>query len=332
MSVIYIRDQGAVVSKRGEQLRVNRGEKELLRVPLSDIEQLVLVGNVQLTTPTAVMLLSADVDVVFMSTYGKYRGRLSKNESRFAQTRHMQLRICDDPGRSLAIAMNIVTGKINNQRVVIQRRADEDRDAARELRAMMNMIHRAESARDLDQLRGFEGQAAANYFAIVRSYFSEDWGFRTREYYPPPDPANAMLSFAYTLLLKDTLTSIHLVGLDPYLGFFHTLGYNRPALALDIMEEFRPVIADIVVLNLVGRGQITLADFEWTEQPELPVRMSQTAVDRLIVAYEERMKEKIFHPLANGETSYRRALELQVRRFARVVEGDEPSYTPLVIR
>lgn len=332
MSVVYIREQGSIVRKSGQQLRVMQGEKVLLRIPMADLEQLVLVGNIQITTPTAILLLRSDVDVVFMSTYGKYQGRLSRNESRFAELRHQQLRLCDDSARSLQIALQLVAGKVANQRVVLQRRADENHDTARELQGMMRMMQQAERAYDLDQLRGYEGKAAAHYFAGIRTFFSADWGFKSREYYPPPDPANALLSFAYTLLLKDTTASLQLVGLDPYLGFFHTLGYNRPALALDLMEEFRPTVADIVVLTLVVNQQITLADFEWTDQPELPVRMQQAAVEALIKAYELRMAEKIYHPLANGETSYRRALELQARRIARVIQGTDPAYESVVMR
>lgn len=332
MSVVYVREQGAMIRKSGQQLRVLQGEKPLLQIPLANLEQLIIVGNVQLTTPAAVLLLKSNVDVVFMSTYGTYQGRLSRNESRAAELRHQQLRLCDDGGRSLEIALQVVRGKVANQRVVLQRRAEESRDAKRALQDMLEMMRRAERARDLDQLRGFEGKAAASYFAGIRTYFPAEWGFKAREYYPPPDPANALLSFAYTLLLKDTVAGIQLVGLDPYLGFFHTLGYNRPALALDIMEEFRPMIADIVVLTLVVNGQITLTDFEWTDQPELPVRMKPPAIDRLIQSYETRMEDTIYHPLANGQTSYRRALELQARRIARVVRGDESGYEALVMR
>jgi CRISPR-associated protein Cas1 len=332
MSVVYIREQGAMVRKSGQQLRVMQGEKHLLQIPLANLEQLIIVGNVQLTTPAAILLLKSNIDVVFMSTFGTYQGRLARNESRFAELRHQQLRVCDDSGRALRIAMQVVSGKIANQRVVLQRRAEENREARRALNGMMDMLHKAERAGDLDQLRGYEGKAAASYFAGVRTFFSADWGFQSRQYYPPPDPANALLSFAYTLLLKDTVAGIQLVGLDPYLGFFHALGYNRPALALDIMEEFRPTVADIVVLTLVVNRQITLDDFEWTDQPELPVRMNPSAVEKLIAAYETRMEETVYHPLANGQTSYRRALELQARRIARVIQGTEANYEALVMR
>ena len=197
---------------------------------------------------------------------------------------------------------------------------------------MMAMMRRASVARDLDQLRGFEGKAAAYYFDGIRTFFDPAWGFQKRDYYPPPDPANALLSFAYTLLLKDVEAQIQLVGLDPYLGFFHTLGYNRPALALDLMEEFRPAVADIVVLTLVRGEQITLDDFEQTGDPDLPVRMTRAAIDVLVAAYETRMEDRIYHPLANGQTNFRRVIELQARQMARVVRGEAETYEALILR
>jgi CRISP-associated protein Cas1 len=332
MSVMYVREQGAVVRKNGQQLRVTQGRDDLFRIPLVNLEQLILVGNVQLTTQTAALLLRSSVDVVFMSTYGKYRGRLMTNESKFAKLRHQQLRICDDLGQSLNIAAQIVHGKVTNQRVILQRRAEKDSRAAQALDGMMTMLQQALNAHDLDQLRGYEGKAAAYYFDGVKTFFPDEWGFKTRQYHPPPDPANAMLSFAYTLLLKDVVAQIQIVGLDSYLGFFHMLGYNRPALALDVMEEFRPMIADMVVLNLVRGGKMTLDDFERTNKPELPVRMKKPAVDRLIAVYEERLQEKVFHPLANGRTSYRRAIELQVRQMSHVIKGEANRYEPLVMK
>lgn len=332
MSVVYVREQNAVVRKQGELLRVTVGEDVLFTIPLANLEQLVLMGNAQLTTPAAILLLRTGVDVVFMSRYGKYRGRLVAMESKFAQLRHAQLRLCDDEGKCLHIATQIVTGKVNNQRVVLQRRASEDSRTAQALDGMMRMLRMAGQATTLDQLRGYEGKAAAYYFDGIKTFFASEWGFKVREYFPPPDPANALLSFAYTLLLKDVEAKIQLVGLDPYLGFFHTLGYGKPALALDVMEEFRPTISDVVVLNLVHSEQVTLDDFEWTNEQEFPVRMSREAVDKVVAAYEQRLEDRVFHPLANGQTSYRRAIELQVRQMARVIRQEAESYEPLVMR
>lgn len=332
MSVVYVREQNAVIRKQGELLRVTAGEGELFTIPLANLEQLVVMGNAQLTTPAAILLLQAGVDVVLMSRYGKYRGRLTAMESKFAELRHAQFRLCDNEGRCLQVAAQIVAGKVNNQRVVLQRRASEDSRAAQALDGMMQMLKMAGQSATLDQLRGYEGKAAAYYFDGIKTFFAPEWGFKTREYYPPPDPANALLSFAYTLLVKDVEAKIQLVGLDPYLGFFHTLGYSRPALVLDVMEEFRPMISDIVVLNLVRGEQITLDDFEWTNDQELPVRMSREAVDKVVAAYEQRLEDRVFHPLANGQTNYRRAIELQVRQMARVIRQEAEFYEPLVMR
>ncbi|MFZ4462193.1 MAG: CRISPR-associated endonuclease Cas1, partial [Patescibacteria group bacterium] len=312
--------------------RVFQQKRELKKIPFANLQQLVLLGNVQLTTPAAITLMKHDVDVVFMSFDGVYQGRLSRNESKFADVRHKQLRLCDDEESSLYIAKAIVEGKIANQRVVLQNRAEQIVNAKQSLESMMKMRQRVQDAIDLNQLRGFEGKAATFYFEGIRTFFSEEWGFHSRQYYPPPDPANALLSFAYTLLLKDTVAQIQLVGLDPYLGFFHTLGYNRPALALDVMEEFRPAIADIAVLSCVTNKHITPTDFEWTNLEHLPVRMTSSAVEVLITAYEERMADKIYHSLANGQTNYRRAMELQVRQMARIIQGEQSDYQPLVMR
>ncbi len=332
MSVIYVQEFGSVIRKEGGQLKVTQGEQTLFKIPLVNLEQLIIMGGAQLTTQAAVLLLNNRVDVVFMSSYGKYQGRLLSNESRQAELRHQQLRLCDNEPRVLEIATRIVAGKIANQRVVLQRHLEEDQEAARPLKGMMDMGESALRANNLDQLRGYEGKAAAYYFEGLRGLFTPDWGFKERAYFPPPDPANALLSFTYTRLLMEVEAKIQLVGLDSYLGFFHTLGYQRPGLALDLMEEMRPTIADIVVMTLVRGQHITLDDFEWTNRPELPVRMSKRAVDVLVSAYEERLQDRVYHPLAKGQIDYRRAIEYQVRHMARVIRGEDSTYEPLVMR
>lgn len=332
MAVVYVRDQGAMVRKSGQQIRVTLGKKDLFTIPLANLEQLILMGNVQITTQAAVLLMNERVDVVFMSQYGQYRGRLMQVGSKFAELRYAQLKLYEDEPRSLEIARQIVIGKITNQRVLLQRRANNDSAIAGAVHGMGQMIDSAHQAQSIDQLRGYEGKAAAYYFGAMRFLFPQDWGFKTREYYPPPDPANALLSFAYTMLMKDVEAKIQLVGLDPYLGFFHALGYDRPGLALDVMEEFRPSVADVVVLSLVANQAITLDDFEWTNNPTFPVRMSKSAVDILVEAYETRLTDEIFHPLANGQTNYRRAIELQVRQMARLVWGEQDDYQALMMR
>lgn len=332
MSTVYVKEQGAVVRRNGNRLRVTLEREDLTSIPLVNLEQLALVGNVQLTTPAATLLLERGVDVVFLSTYGKFRGRLMCDGSKFADLRHLQLQITSDVHRALEIARPIVTTKVNNQRVVLQRRAERVPGAQRALRGMMRMRRRAERTRSIDKLRGFEGKAGAFYFEAVRALLPTDWGFEKRDYYPPPDPFNALLSFGYTLLLKDVKAGIHLVGLDPYLGFFHALGRNRPALALDLMEEFRPVIVDSMALDIVANRQLEPEDFERTEDPRRPCQLSEAGVQIVLEQYERRLQTRLFHPLAGGETTYRRVFELQARQMARAIRGKERTYRPLQIK
>lgn len=332
MSVVYVKEQGAVIRKDHQLLRVTQGQHEIFTIPLANLEQLILMGGVQITTPAAALLIKEEVDVVFMTMDGKVLGRLVGNGSKFAQLRHWQLRLVEDEDKAIEVARQIVLGKITNQRVMFQRRAGNDSRAQQILSGMAAMQQSAQRTQSLEQLRGYEGKAAAYYFEGIRTFFPANWGFQKREYYPAPDPANALLSFIYTLLRKDIEAKINLVGLDPYLGFFHALGYNRPALALDLMEEFRPLIADSIVLNLVRDQRITLQDFQTTNTKELPVRMTEEAMYTVITAYEQRLQEEMYHPLANGQTHYRRIFELQARQMVRVIQGEADHYPPMTIR
>jgi len=332
MGTVYVKEQGAVVRRDGDRLRVTFQHEELTSIPLLHLDQLALMGNIQLTTPAATRLLERGVDVVFLSKYGKFRGRLMRGGSKFAQLRHRQLQMASQAQVALEIARAIVVAKVANQRVVLQRRAERVPDARRALDGMMQMGRQAETAGSLDSLRGFEGKAAAFYFEALRALLPADWGFQKRAYHPPPDPANSLLSFGYTLLLKDVTAAVQIVGLDPYLGFFHALGYDRPALALDLMEELRPVIVDSMFLDVVARKQLEPKDFRRTRNPRRPCSLGEDGIRIVIEQYEERLQSPVTHPLARGQTTYRRAFELQARQMARVIRGKERAYRPLRIR
>lgn len=334
MTIMVVDQQGATVRKNGGQIQVVVRGRQPYNVPLNEIEQMVLQGNVQLTTQAAAALLRAEARVVFTDRYGGNPREIVslKGRARDALRQHAQLRLVDNEQRTLAIAKAIVEGKVNNQRVLLMRRAEQDRRLRPPIDGMMAMLKRVQHAQTLDEARGYEGKAAAYYFEALRLFFPEEWGFNGREYHPAPDPANALLSLMYTKLMRDVDLAIQIVGLDSYIGFFHALGYNRPGLALDIMEEFRPTLADVVSLSLVGDGQITLHDFERTNNPERPVQMTTEALKKVTFAYEARLADRIHHPMQQGEVNYRRAIELQVRQMARVIEGEKPDYEPLRIR
>lgn len=345
MTQIYVREQGATVRRNGERLVVSKDGRVLDEFPMRNVDQVVLMGNVQLTTPAAVTLLEQEIDVVFLSSHGKFRGRLMGTGSKHAALRQAQLRRFGDDGVRLAVARAIVDGKVHNQRVVLLRQAQrssgrprtENRLALNErlfnraLDGMMSIRKAALEARDLDGLRGYEGKAAAYYFEAIRSLLDPAWKFDRRAYHPPPDPFNALLSFAYSLLLKDVMAAVNLVGFDPYLGCFHEIEDGRPSMPLDLMEEWRPLVADAMVLELVNRGSLGPQSFTWTGAVRRPVELGEAGSRLVLEAYGSRLVTRLFHPLAGpgGETTVRNAMVLQARRMARFVLGEFPAYEAL---
>jgi CRISPR-associated protein Cas1 len=333
MAPVYVQDQGAVVRRQGERLIVTREKERLLDLPLLHVDQLVLFGNVQITSQAVAMLLQAEVDVVYLSQYGKFRGRLVNTGSKFAKLRHAQLQKMSSEVTTLAIARQVVVGKLHNQQLLLQKKLAETQHVLPVQQAASSIGRQLEQARltrSIDSLRGYEGKAGADYWGAFKVLLVNNLGFQGRKYFPPPDPVNSLLSFGYSLLLKDVSAAVQLVGLDPFLGFFHTIDYGRPSLSLDMMEEFRPGLVDWLVLNLVNQGQVTAADFERTGQADRPVRLKERALTELIKQYEQRLNEKVLHADGGGQTSYRRVLELQVRRLARLMLDQEQGYQPFL--
>lgn len=305
----------------------------------------------QVTTQAVATLLEKELDVVFMSIYGKYRGRLHHGAKQ-AGLRRQQYRFMSDEAANLRLAKAIVDGKIHNQRVLLQRQARRTPSLAQPgeetativnpaqfsqaLAGMMQMHKAIPQADSLDALRGYEGKAAAYYFAAIRSLLEPGWKFERRAFHPPPDPFNALLSFNYSLLQKDVVAAVNVVGLDAYLGCFHEIDAGRPSLALDLMEEWRPLIADALTLELVNRHVLRPSDFTWTGNSQRPVELGEARIARVLQAYGVRLEIKAHHPLAGGpaggETPLRRVIELQARRLAHVITGQTPAYEPMKVK
>ena len=211
-----------------------------------------------------------------------------------------------------------------------------------------------DGAANLDDLRGHEGIAAKEYFGLLRRLLKlpadgQSWNFNRREYYPPPDPINALLSFGYTLLLNDLIASCQLSGLDPDLGFFHSIDYNKPSMALDLEEEFRPIIVDSIVLAAINHGLLRLKDFEigaprrkpddaaqqaeaGAPEPVRPVYLKDEPRKKFISLYEARVNEQIFYPPTGESLSYRKIFQLQAYQMGKVILGEVPYYSPFMVR
>ena len=341
MTVLYVKEPGSVIRRDVERIKVtrrppNKRTDDLLHsISVRDLEQVVIYGNVQLTTQAAVLLLENNVDVVYLSHYGKFRGRLGQDGSKFARLRHAQLRLIGDERRSLETALTIVSAKLANQRHVLARLGETAAPPARQvLRQSADGIEQMQSASrkatTLDALRGYEGKAGVYYFGGLRTILQPRWAFKGRQYHPAPDPFNALLSFGYSLLQKDISATIHLVGLDPYLGCFHALEYGRPSLTLDLMEEFRPLAVDEAVMRLILDGGLGPEDFIYTGREERPVELGEGKMPIVIRAYEQRLAQGVLHTDSQTQQTIRRCMELQARIYGRVVLETRQQYQGLV--
>jgi len=353
MSTLYLSQPGAQLHKEHDRLLVKREGAVLEAVPLIKVDQVVLMGRgVGITTAALHALTRSGVDIVYLSGAGRFISRVVGPEHKNGRLRHQQSLSAADPNFALRVAQNIVQGKVTNQRAVVRRHAEGAPWAGRALSAMDAMFQQVQSARDADQLRGMEGQAAKEYFGLFRRMLrppSEgvSWGFDRRACYPPPDPINALLSFLYSLILRDMTTACELIGLDPYLGFFHVIDYGRPSMALDLMEEFRPIVADSIVLEAVNRPYISLDDFEQVdltekeaERDELEApRASLQAVylaasgrEKIIAMYENRVNDESMFTYQEQKVSYRYIYQLQAQAMARMILGEADQYESFTVR
>lgn len=366
MSTLYVTETGVQVHKTGQRLLVKKGSEVLQDIPMIKVDRVVLMGKgASITTPTLFALAQRQVGVYYLSSQGRFILRTAGSEHRHSRLRQAQIRACDDASRARQIARSIVRGKVGNQRVLVQRHAEGAPWARSALAQMDAMRQQVDAAQTLDELRGREGLAAREYFHLLRQLIrpprdGRSWGFERRAYYPPTDPVNALLSFGYTLLLNDLVAACQLSGLDPDIGFFHAVDYNKPAMALDLEEEFRPIIVDSIVLTAVNRPIFSLADFEIgqplrsreeedDEQPETerrprderessptakvrPIYLKDAARKRFISLYETRVNEQVLYPPAQEQTTYRRIFELQAHAMAHTILGQAPHYLPFTVR
>ena len=276
--------------------------------------------------------LEQNSEVIFLSQRGEYRGRLVGRVTPHVPLRRAQYARTGDPLFTLEMAKGFVSAKLSHQRALLQRhnreRADPEIEAVIEqMRAALEGLPRKTA---LSALLGAEGSATAAYFRGLRRLFDAQWKFEDRNRRPPRDPVNVLLSFGYTLLAEAAASAVQTVGLDPYAGFLHELAYNRPALGLDVLEEFRPVVDGIVLWCLNG-GQLTQADFT-PGPPERPVILGEPGQRRFLQAYETRMEAKFTHPLRGMQFPLRQCLIEQARQVAQCITSGEPVFTGMGFR
>jgi len=261
--IVYVKTQGSRIVQEGKHLLVKKGDGIYHTLFTYKLDQLLLFGNIEVTHHAMCQLMRNNIDTVFLTHYGRYLGRLSAPESKNVLLHKTQYTLLDDPRFGIALARSIVAGKLSNMvtllmRIKRSRKIPKAGAIAREIQDLMPKLAVADS---IDSVRGYEGRGSALYFKGFRYGFVEDMGFSKRVRRPPTDPVNSVLSLTYTFLMNRVYSAVRVAGLDPYPGFLHSVDYGRYSLVLDLMEEFRTIIADILTLSLFNLKILQKEDF-----------------------------------------------------------------------
>lgn len=338
---LYLNTPGHYVSKKDATLVIKEKGAKVAEFRLLDLHHVALFGPVQLSTAAIQTLCDNEIPLTYFSMGGWFYGMTRGHGLTNVFTRIEQFAVAADPVRALAIARCMVHGKIRNQRTLMMRNhEDPPRPVLSQLRYLANAALHAHS---IGSLLGIEGSAAALYFenfeGMLKGEEPDDLGpvnptrfsfaFHERNRRPPTDPVNALLSLVYSLLVKDCTLAAYAAGFDPYVGFLHQPRHGKPALALDLMEEFRPLVAESVVLTLVNKGIVRPNDFVWAGKA---CSLNNLARKRVFSAYEQRLSEGVTHPVFGYRICYRRAIELQARLLAKCLTGDIEQYIPFLTR
>jgi CRISPR-associated protein Cas1 len=339
LNTLYITTEGSYLHLDHETLRVEVEGATKLQVPMHHLGGIVCFGNVMIS-PFAIHRCAEDGRfVVLLDRNGQFKARIEGPISGNVLLRRAQHEALGNPTLTLTIARNIIAGKIQNSRQILlrgSREADDPIDTAalkQTAEALGNAVGRLAPCQDLDQIRGIEGESARIYFSIFDRMVREEreaFKLNGRSRRPPLDRMNALLSFFYALLMNDCVAAVEGVGLDPQMGFLHALRPGRAALALDLMEEVRSVLADRLALTLINRRQIASKHF--IERPGGAVHLNDDGRKEAVVAYQKRKQEEIRHPLLDQKMPFGLIPHIQARLLARTLRGDMEEYIPFLYR
>ncbi len=326
---VYVTEAGARVGLSGEVLEVRTDAGVVADARLLDVGTVSLFGNVQISSQAMRALMQREVPVLFLSYGGWLSGVTRAPSDHSLDLRIAQHAYAQDDLAGLGIARAIVEGKVRNQRTMIRRGLG--REAAPTLRALSLLIHRIPNAKDRDQLLGLEGSAARQYFECFGEMLKIATGFELagRNRRPPTDPINALLSFGYAMLLREAIAAAYEVGLEPGLGVYHRVRPGRPAMALDLVEEFRPLIVDSTVLTVINSRELRASHFD---RRGAAIVLTDEGRRQFIRAIERRLRTTIRHPIFGYEVTYRRGLRIQARLLARTLQGDLAAYPAFATR
>jgi CRISPR-associated protein Cas1 len=333
LNTLYVTTQGAYLARDGDTVAVRVEHETKLRVPIHTLDSIVCFGNVSCTPFLMGLCGENGVGLSFLTENGRFLARAQGPVSGNVLLRREQYRWADREERAAAVARAVVTGKIANCRTVLLRAMRDNAECAgaveleQAARRLGRLLETLAGTAGLEEIRGHEGDAARVYFGVFDHLITaskEDFFFRGRSRRPPLDNMNALLSFVYTLLVHDAASALEAVGLDPAVGYLHRDRPGRPSLALDLMEEMRPVVADRLALSLVNRRQVQGSGFRKTEGGA--VAMDDETRKEVLVAYQKRKQEEILHPFLQERVAFGLAPHVQAMLLARFVRGDLDGY------
>jgi CRISPR-associated protein Cas1 len=339
LNTLYVTTQGSYVHRDGETVVIEQEQKKILQVPVHMISSIICFGNVLCSPALLGFCAERGVSIAFLTEYGHFLASVHGPTSGNVLLRRNQYRMADSEESCRNISANIVAAKCANCRLILHRAT---RDHGEKIdthtikmasSSIERLIGQIDPALDTDAIRGIEGMAAAEYFAVFNQLIVDQkdaFIFNDRNRRPPLDPVNALLSFIYTLLVHDIRSALETVGLDPAVGFLHKDRPGRPSLALDIMEEFRPVIADRLVLSLINRRQVNPKGF--SRAASGAITMDDETRKTVLVEYQKRKQEEIYHPYIEETVQIGLLFFIQANLMARFIRGDIDGYPPFFWR
>ena len=333
MGTVYITQEDAFVGKTDERLTVRAEKKTVLDVPLIKVDGVVVLGRATVSPAAVIELLERKVPLSFLTGTGRYLGRLEPELNKNIFVRAAQWKAAGSSDPALHIVRGFVRGKLKNYRHALLRgQRESELDFQKALTQIEQAIAPIDNTGSIDSLRGLEGSGSAAYFgSFDRLIRAEGFKFEARRRRPPTDPVNALLSLGYALLRHDVQSAVNIVGFDPYLGYLHTQRYGRPSLALDLMEEFRPIVVDVVILGAMNRRAIVPSDFT-TEPLSGAVSLTSEGLRTFLRLYEQKKQSKFKHPVMQTQCTYQESFEIQARLLAKYLMGEIEKYPPLVLK
>ncbi|ABA23775.1 CRISPR-associated protein, Cas1 family [Trichormus variabilis ATCC 29413] len=333
MGTVYVTQDDSFISKIDERLNVKFEKKVILDVPLIKIDGLVVMGRASISPAAIFELIDKKIPLTFLTNNGKYLASLEPEMGKNIFVRAAQWKAAGESDQAIHVTQGFVRGKLKNYRhslLEAQRRYEVDLNS--NISQLSHAITSIDKANSINTIRGLEGAGSAAYFGCFNQLIRVDnFSFHTRNRRPPIDPVNSLLSLGYSLLRHDIQGALNIVGFDPYLGYLHTERYGRPSLALDLMEEFRPLIVDAVVLTAINRRMLSPKDFV-TEPISNAVSLTKEGLHIFLRLYQEKKQTQFKHPVMQKKYTYQETFEIQARLLAKYLMGELDKYPPLVMR